>query len=156
VNNNIDTTGVTMTDEHGDSGADVLGPLLHPRHEHATPDMYPRLWNVSAGFMVKAVVRSEDPARPEYVTVPLRARTWDETNLKLLNAISTWNVLWESAQFRRRYFDDEELPPPLSKVADQGDLNVVFVPRTESRYHEYAPLCRSGWTTSCGRRPASA
>jgi len=28
----------------------------------------------------------------------------------------------------------------LRKVADQGDVNVVFVPRTATRYYEYSPL----------------
>jgi hypothetical protein len=64
----------------------------------------------------------------------------DDANLALAVAISKWNLLWEPAQFRRRFFDDEELPPRLRKIADQGDVNVVFVPRTRSRYHEYAPL----------------
>lgn len=39
-----------------------------------------------------------------------------------------------------RFFDEDELPPPMARIADQGDVNVVFVPRTGSRYHEYAPL----------------
>jgi hypothetical protein len=140
VNDSIEATDVTMTDELDHSGDEVLSPRLDPRHEHAAPEMYPRLWNISAGFMCKAVVRPQHPARPEYVTVPLRPGIWDDTNLTLSLAISKWNLLWEAAQFRRRFFDEEELPPPLYKVADQGDVNVIFVPRTESRYHEYAPL----------------
>ncbi|RZT89039.1 hypothetical protein EV383_5993 [Pseudonocardia sediminis] len=49
-------------------------------------------------------------------------------------------MLWEAGQFRRRYFDHDELPEPLRSVAELGDMNVVFVPRTRSRYHEFAPL----------------
>lgn len=33
--------------------------------EHATPDQYPRLTNLSAGFLKRAVVRPVSPARPE-------------------------------------------------------------------------------------------
>jgi hypothetical protein len=56
-------------------------------------------------------------------------------------AIAKWNLLWESAQFRRRYFDEDELPPEVGEIADRGDVNVVFVPRTATGYYEYAPLC---------------
>ncbi len=48
---------------------------------------------------------------------------------------------WEAAQFRRRFFDQEEdLTPDLAEIADRGDINIMFVPRTPSRYYEYAPL----------------
>ena len=49
-------------------------------------------------------------------------------------------MLWEAAQYRRRFFDLGELPAQMARIADLGDVNVVFVPRTRSRYHEYAPL----------------
>lgn len=74
--------------------------------------MYPRLWNLSAGFIYKAAVRAEDPAQPEYVPVPLRVKSRDLTSMALSVAVSKWNMLWEAAQFRRRFFGDEELPPP--------------------------------------------
>ena len=32
------------------------------------------------------------------------------------------------------------MPPEILKIIDQGDINVVFVPRTRTRYFEYAPL----------------
>ena len=55
-------------------------------------------------------------------------------------AVAKWNLLWESAQFRRRYFDEDELPPEVAQIADQGDVSVTFIPRTATRYYEYAPL----------------
>jgi hypothetical protein len=140
VNNDINGAGPTMTDARNPEDDDDFGPVLGPDDALASPEYYPRLWNISAAFMFNAVVRAQEPTRPEYVTVPVRTRAWDELNLKLSLAISKWNLLWEAAQFRRRFFDDEELPPPLHKIADQGDVNVMFVPRTESRYHELAPL----------------
>lgn len=46
-------------------------------------------------------------------------------------------VLWEAGQFRRRFFDEDELPAELARIADLGDVNVAIVPWTATRYHEY-------------------
>src|SRR5450756_968598 len=54
--------------------------------------------------------------------------------------VGMWNILWEAAQFRRRFFDEEELPEPIARIADLGDINTILVPRTQSRYFEYEPL----------------
>lgn len=104
--------------------------------DHVSPDDYPALWNASAGFIYEVILRAEAPQPPEYVTVPLNRGE----DIKLSLGVSEWNLLWEAAQFRRRMFDHRELPAKLRKVADRGDANVVFVPRTKSRYYEYAPL----------------
>ncbi|MFC7247106.1 hypothetical protein ACFQO7_31910 [Catellatospora aurea] len=37
-------------------------------------------------------------------------------------------------------FDDWELPAEIAAVAAKGHHNVVFVPRTPTRYYEYAPM----------------
>ena len=39
-------------------------------------------------------------------------------------------MLWEAAQFRRRFFDLGDLPEQVAKIADLGDVNITFVPRT--------------------------
>jgi hypothetical protein len=105
--------------------------------EQATPERYPRMFNVSAGFLYRAIVRPESPEPPEYVTIPQR----DSDRVEFEVAMARWNQLWEAAQFRRRFFDDsDELPPKMQRIADRGDLNVVFVPRTQTRYYEHAPL----------------
>ena len=39
-------------------------------------------------------------------------------------------MLWEAAQFRRRFFDLGDLPEQMAKIADLGDVNITFVPRT--------------------------
>ncbi|MEU7935265.1 sigma-70 family RNA polymerase sigma factor [Micromonospora echinofusca] len=136
------TTSIVMTDEtmtdDFNQPDDPFSPLLNPTDERAEPDMYPRMRNLSAAFAYRGVVRALDPAPPEYVTVPLSVGMMGDPRPAV--AVAQWNLLWESAQFRRRYFGEEDLPAPLSKVADRGDLNVVFVPRTRSRYYEYAPL----------------
>jgi hypothetical protein len=101
-------------------------------------DQYPRLWNVSAGMIYQRVLRALEPSPPEYVTVSLPR--WRRTDVELGLAIAEWNMLWEAAQYRRRIFSEEQLPPQLREIADRDDVNVVFVPRTASRYYEYAPL----------------
>nr|WP_240163722.1 sigma-70 family RNA polymerase sigma factor [Mycolicibacterium sphagni] len=64
-------------------------------------------------------------------------------------AVARWNALWEAAQFRRRLFHDDtdddaddslKLPADLARIADLGDNNIVFVPRTQTCYYDYAPL----------------
>jgi hypothetical protein len=104
---------------------------------NGTPDRYPRMFNISAAMFYRAVVRPHVPESPEYVTVPMR----QGDRIELEVALARWNLLWEAAQFRRRFFDDaDELPPKMQRIADRGDLNVVFVPRTRTRYYEYASL----------------
>ena len=80
---------------------------------------YPRLFNVSASFWYTRVLRAQVPDPPEYVTVHLPHLSRAELTV----AIAKWNMLWEAAQFRRRLFSADELPPELSKVADHGDVN---------------------------------
>jgi hypothetical protein len=108
--------------------------FAHP--DQLAPDEFPRLWNMSAGFAYRAVLRAADPEPPEFVTIPVRFGR----SLETCGAMSQWNVLWEAAQFRRRMFDEKDLPVAMCTVADVGDVNVMFVPRTASRYFEYAPL----------------
>ncbi|EHB48610.1 hypothetical protein MycrhDRAFT_5451 [Mycolicibacterium rhodesiae JS60] len=122
--------------DHDDDRYEVL---LNPDDEMASPEWYPRLMNMSAAFMFRAVIRPDTPNSPEYVTIPMRAADRDARLTKQL-AVSKWNMLWEAAQYRRRFFTDDECPPEMSKIIDQGDINVVFVPRTKTRYFEYAPL----------------
>ena len=103
-------------------------------------DWYPALRNISAGMIYGAVLRAEEPEPAEYVTLPINdyGRSDDDRNLDL--AVSKWNTHWEAAQFRRRIYDEDELPSPIAELADQGDINIMFAPRTRSRYFEHAPL----------------
>lgn len=105
------------------------------------PHVYPRLYNLSAGFGFRRVVRADVPDHPEFVTAPfgeLDPRAVDR--LAVVGSVAMWNLQWEAAQFRRRAFNEDELPDWMVAVADQGDFNIVFVPRTRSRYYEYSPL----------------
>jgi hypothetical protein len=102
----------------------------------AAPEEFPKLTNLSAGFLFGGVVRPTNPSASEYVTLPRAASSSPEAVVE----IGQWNMLWEAAQFRRRFFDIDELPKPMARIAELGDVNVTFVPRTQSRYFEYAPL----------------
>lgn len=107
---------------------------LFARADEISPDDFPALKNVSAAFLFAGVVKPDEPARPEYVAIPMA------NSLALAGVVGQWNLLWEAGQFRRRFFDEDELPEPLRRIADRGDVNVSLVPRTVSRYFEYAPL----------------
>src|SRR5690348_14189153 len=120
----LTTTDMTMLDEHARPDDD-FDELLPVTHGHAAPDMHPRLVNMSESFMYRAVVRAETPAPPEYVTVSLPRSVMEDPRTTV--AVSNWNLLWEAAQYRRRFFDEDDLPAPMYKIADRGDLNVVFV-----------------------------
>lgn len=108
--------------------------------QHSAPDMYPRMTNLSAGFFMRAIVRPFELARPEYLTIAMPVEDRDEPTLKQHLAVAKWNLLWEAGQFRRRFLDDDDSHPELERIADRGDLNIIFVPRTPTRYYEYAPL----------------
>ena len=91
--------------------------------------------------MKHAIVRPIEPTRPEYVTVSLPIRDRDDYDtIKKHLAVAEWNLLWEAGQYRRRFLDDQDLTADLERIADRGDFNIIFVPRTSSRYYEYAPL----------------
>lgn len=54
-------------------------------------------------------------------------------SVDLTVAIGMWNLAWEAGQFRRRFFDPDELPEPLAKLAELGDRNIQFVSKIRSK-----------------------
>lgn len=58
--------------------------LLHPDDEMAGPEWYPRLMNMSAAFMFRAVIRPDTPTSPEYVSIPMHAGDRDARLFHLL------------------------------------------------------------------------
>ncbi|SNT60278.1 hypothetical protein SAMN05216276_10775 [Streptosporangium subroseum] len=129
-----------MTDERELTSAEIEAfqrEQFFADADEATAEMYPRTFSQSAAFLYQRVVRPHEPLPPEYVTLPLTG-VGNRDGVRL--AVAEWNMLWECAQFRRRFFSEENLPAMMREVAERGDVNVVFVPRTISRYHEYAPL----------------
>jgi hypothetical protein len=103
--------------------------------DQATDDDYPQLHNLSAGMIFAGVIRPLQPAPAEYVAIPM-----ERPSMALAAQVGQWNTLWEAAQFRRRFFNADELPEPMARIADLGDVNAILVPRTQSRYFEHAPL----------------
>ncbi|MEU8346628.1 sigma-70 family RNA polymerase sigma factor [Spirillospora sp. NPDC048832] len=131
-----------MTDEREPTAAEIEAlqrEQFYADPDAVTADLYPRATNLSAGHLYRRVIRPLAPVRPEYLTVPL-PRIRDEEGIRLDVMVAQWNLLWEAAQLRRRFFAEDDLPPVMHQVADRGDVNVVFLPRTDSRYYEYAPL----------------
>jgi hypothetical protein len=132
------TTEDLLDDEREPTAAEVLAwreqDVLLPDAD-ATPEAYPRLTNISAAFMYSGVVRPVQPAPAEYAALPMPRH-----DTKTLVAVAQWNMLWEAAQYRRRFFDTDDIPEPMAAIAELGDVNVTFVPRSATRYFEYAPL----------------
>ena len=111
----------------------------HATGDRLQPDQFPRMFNVSAGFVYSRMLRPAAPAPLEFVSVPF----WGSEGLltdRAFVAVSRWNTAWEAAQFRRRLFAKHELTPQMYAIADRGDVNVIFVPHTSTRYFEYATL----------------
>ena len=104
--------------------------------DDADAEAFPRMFNISAGFVMKKVIRAEVPDPPQYVALPMLPA--DDGRIAFRLAIAEWNRMWEAAQYRRRAVGD--LPPAMERLAELGDHNVVFVPRTSARYYEYAAL----------------
>lgn len=91
--------------------------------EEATPEDYPSLYSISAGMLFDVAIRPTEPTPPDYVAIPMDPVTFhgDEA-VKLAVAVSEWNVLWEAGKFRRRFFDQEDLPEPHSSVGNLPPL----------------------------------
>jgi hypothetical protein len=122
---------------------DGIELLLHglARPDATGPDDFPRLMNMSAGFVYNSLPVPAEPSAPEYVYVPLRGLSRDE-HLATQVTISKWNLAWESAQLRSALFRREDVPAFIQKVVDVAaeDANIYFLPQTRTRYREYAPL----------------
>jgi hypothetical protein len=132
-----DTNEDQMTAESEPTAAEI--EEWQREHLFASPDditdeRYPRMTNISAGFIFRAITMPLQPDRPEYATIE------SDGSLEAVGMIGQWNLAWETGQFRRRYFDEDDLTPQLRRIAELGDVNVTLVPRTRSRYWEYAPL----------------
>ncbi|MBB2997679.1 hypothetical protein E9229_003952, partial [Paeniglutamicibacter cryotolerans] len=61
------------------------------------PYLYPRMSNISAGFIYNGIIRPDEPELPEYVSIPMGVGL--NSGIKLQVGVSQWNMLWEVAQF---------------------------------------------------------
>lgn len=103
--------------------------------DEATPESFPSLYNLPTGMLFGGVIRPVEPELPDYVAIDM-----DHPDLEMAGLVGRWNMLWEAGQFRRRFFDEDEMPASIAKLADLGDINMILVPRTTSRYFEHASL----------------
>lgn len=92
------------------------------------------------------MIRPDVPERPEFVSIRCRHELQPIPMHTVSGsfAVARWNALWESAQFRRRFFhdgtdSDNRLPADPARIVEIGDRNIVFIPRTETRDYDYAP-----------------
>lgn len=131
-------TDPPIDDERAPTAAEVEAwqreNILLPAGE-ATPDTFPSLYNISAGMMFDGVVRPVEPELPDYVAIDM-----SDARPDLAVQVGMWNILWEAGQFRRRFFDEDEMPSSIAKIAELGDINTILVPRTDSHYFEYESL----------------
>lgn len=104
------------------------------------PDQYPRLGNISAGFLQDVMLHPEHALPVEYIYVPIPE---GRRGLTTVGRLVIWNGAWEAAQLRNRikYFV-RELPTTVRPIVRlREDINVTFVPRWDhTRYNAYAPL----------------
>lgn len=103
--------------------------------DEATADEFPSLYNLSAGMMFSGMIRPVEAELPDYVAIDM-----NHLDLEMAGMVGRWNMLWEAGQFRRRFFDEDSMPTAVAKLADLGDVNLILVPRSVSKYFEYAPL----------------
>jgi hypothetical protein len=107
------------------------------------PDIYPRLDNLSAGFLFEYVYRPISPDSPEFVYVPFETYNNPlngEDSAKYSLSVTEWNWLWESRQLRAELFE-ERLHERLSWLNKFTDCNLYLLPHTNKpRYDAYSPL----------------
>src|ERR1700682_5866187 len=106
--------------------------------EAAEPDRFPAMGNISAAFIYDMLPIPLEPQPPELAYVRLPG-SHGEIADHIRVALAEWNVAWEAGQYRQALFREEDFPPSL-KPAAEVEGNVYLIPRTQSRYVEYAPL----------------
>lgn len=115
----------------------VWGGDLDP--ELLQRDSYPRMFNISAGFIFDIMLRPRFRLPVEYVYVPAQRLEREE----LVGRVLFWNQAWEAGQLRNRIRPFvRDLPKELRAIVRlREDINVTFVPRWSTRrYNAYAPL----------------
>ena len=108
------------------------------RADELTPDIFPRLGNISAAFFFQFLpvpVNSLPP--PEYVYISTMP-----PDIGVEVFIGEWNLAWESGPLRNQMFQDfGKVPRKLKWITKFEETNFRFVPLENScRYPGYAPL----------------
>jgi hypothetical protein len=110
--------------------------------QERNPAIFPELYNLSGAFLYDLLPRPKQPARPEFLFLPLPAQ--GRKNLELTGIMGQWNIAWEAGQLRSRIvFSNKERRkifktfPALSSMRDK---NAYLLPDTAKRFDAYLPL----------------
>lgn len=108
------------------------------RTDELTPDIFPRLGNISAAFFFQFLPIPVNPlSPPEYVYVPTTPR-----DIRAEVFIGEWNMAWESGPLRNQMFQNfGKVPRKLKWITKFEETDFRFVPLENScRYPGYAAL----------------
>ena len=108
--------------------------------EDLDPDRFPELGTLSSAFIYQFTPVAKQPAPPEIVFLPAR----NAERLELVGVLTSWNHLWEAAQYRKEVFNQDRfagsLPEVLGWIERLPEANIYLVAETKNKYDAYAPL----------------
>src|SRR5947209_9316957 len=97
------------------------------RGEDLDPERFPELSTLSSAFFYRFTPVAKAPTVPEIVFVP----TNKAKHAELAGLLSTWNFLWEAAQYRRDVFNEDRyatwLPELASWINSLPEANIYLV-----------------------------
>jgi hypothetical protein len=104
------------------------------------PHMFPELATLSPAFFYQFTPVAKTPQAPEVVFVPVdKAKRHD-----LVAILSSWNWLWEAAQYRQEIFKHERYrehaPEVIAWMDTLPEANIYLAADSRTKYEAYAPL----------------
>jgi hypothetical protein len=112
--------------------------------EELLPENFPRLENLSAGFLFNFVPKPSQTLLPEFVYVPIDVNgQWNENSLKMQLTITKWNSLWEAGHLRTEFVPQiiREFPDELKWLAEIENANLYLIPNGhKSDFDAFEPL----------------
>jgi len=114
--------------------------------EDLHPENFPRLENLSAGFLFNYVPRPSQTLPPEFVYVPIdvNGQQWDENSLKTELTITEWNALWEAGHLRSEFVPQvcrKDFPNKLRWLTSIENTNLYLIPNArKSAFDAFEPL----------------
>jgi hypothetical protein len=115
------------------------------------PNRWPRFGAISGAHFYERLPMPRVPSPAEFALVPLGRRTPSGVLRKnqsaMLGFLASWNLAWESAQFRPEalrqgaFLGNESLPGSLRWLTKLADVNLTLIPiEGATRLAAYAPL----------------
>jgi hypothetical protein len=135
------------TNESEDS--DEYSPLA--TGEDREPNRWPQFSTISGAHFYARLPMPRVPSASEFALVPLglptSAGVLHAKQAAMLGFLASWNLAWESAQFRPEalrqgaFLGNESLPRELRWLAKLDDVNLTLIPiKGPTRLAAYAPL----------------